>query len=134
MEHTVIDKVALINISNRKVLSTLSKSKNKLYFPGGKRENNESDLECLKREIFEELNVHIIDGTVSFFGCFEAPADGYTEGVIVQMLCYIAEFEGALIASNEIESFEWITYKDKHRTSPVDHLILEQLKSLKLID
>lgn len=134
MEHTVIDKVALINISNRKVLSTLSKSKNKLYFPGGKRENNESDLECLKREIFEELNVHIIDGTVSFFGCFEAPADGHKEGVIVQMLCYIAEFEGALIASNEIESFEWITYKDKHRTSPVDHLILEQLKSLKLID
>lgn len=134
MEHTVIDKVALINISNRKVLSTLSKSKNKLYFPGGKRENNESDLECLKREIFEELNVHIIDGTVSFFGYFEAPADGHKEGVIVQMLCYIAEFEGALIASNEIESFEWIIYKDKHRTSPVDHLILEQLKSLKLID
>ncbi|MDH5826499.1 NUDIX domain-containing protein [Sphingobacterium faecium] len=73
MEHTVIDKVALINISNRKVLSTLSKSKNKLYFPGGKRENNESDLECLKREIFEELNVYIIDGTVRFLWLFRSP-------------------------------------------------------------
>lgn len=80
MENRIIDKVALIHIANKKVLSTRSKSKNKLYFPGGKRENNESDLECLKREITE------------------------------------------------------ITYKDKNRTSAVDHLILDKLKSMNLID
>ncbi|MGB3064349.1 hypothetical protein [Sphingobacterium thalpophilum] len=80
MENRIIDKVALIHIANKKVLSTRSKSKNKLYFPGGKRENNESDLEGLKREITE------------------------------------------------------ITYKDKNRTSAVDHLILDKLKSMNLID
>jgi len=134
MENRIIDKVALIHIANKKVLSTRSKSKNKLYFPGGKRENNESDLECLKREITEELNVDIVESTVKFFGFFEAPADGHKIGVTVQMLCYLADFTGILETANEIESFEWITYKDKNRTSAVDHLILDKLKSMNLID
>ncbi|OOG20286.1 DNA mismatch repair protein MutT [Sphingobacterium sp. CZ-UAM] len=130
----MIDKVALIHISNNSVLSTLSKSKNKLYFPGGKRENNESDVECLKREILEELNVHILENTVKFFGSFEAQADGHEPGVVVRMLCYFSDFSGTLKASNEVESFEWIKYEDRYRTSAVDILILEELKKQRLID
>ncbi|WP_139350991.1 NUDIX hydrolase [Sphingobacterium sp. CZ-UAM] len=130
----IIDKVALIHISNNSVLSTLSKSKNKLYFPGGKRENNESDVECLKREILEELNVHILENTVKFFGSFEAQADGHEPGVVVRMLCYFSDFSGTLKASNEVESFEWIKYEDRYRTSAVDILILEELKKQRLID
>lgn len=130
----IIDKVALIHINNNSVLSTLSKSKNKLYFPGGKRENNESDVECLKREILEELNVHILGNTVEFFGSFEAQADGHEPGVLVRMLCYFSDFSGTLKASNEVESFEWIRYEDRYRTSVVDILILEELKKQRLID
>ncbi len=130
----IIDKVALIHINNNSVLSTLSKSKNKLYFPGGKRENNESDVECLKREILEELNVHILEGTVKFFGSFEAQADGHEPGVLVRMVCYFSDFSGTLKASNEVESFEWIKYEDRYRTSAVDILILEELKKQRLID
>ena len=134
MVNKIIDKVALIHIYNNSVLSTLSKSKNKLYFPGGKRENNESDLECLKREILEELNVHILENTVKFFGAFEAQADGHESGVLVRMLCYFSDFSGTLMASNEVESFEWIKYEDKYRTSAVDILILDELKRQGLID
>ncbi|RKO68809.1 NUDIX domain-containing protein [Sphingobacterium puteale] len=130
----IIDKVALIHIKNNCVLSTLSQSKNKLYFPGGKRENNESDIECLKREILEELNVHILENTVKFFGSFEAQADGHEPGVLVRMLCYFSDFSGTLKASNEVESFEWIKYEDRYRTSAVDILILEELKKQHLID
>ena len=130
----IIDKVALIHINNNSVLSTLSKSKNKLYFPGGKRENNESDVECLKREILEELNVHILENTVKFFGSFEAQADGHEPGVLVRMLCYFSDFNGTLKASSEVESFEWIKYEDRYRTSAVDILILEELKKQDLID
>ncbi len=129
----MIDKVALIHISNNSVLSTLSKSKKKLYFPGGKREQNESDLQCLKREILEELNVDILENTVKFFGKFEAQADGHASGIRVQMLCYFADFSGTLTASSEIESFEWIKYKDRDRTSAVDMLILDKLKEENLI-
>lgn len=134
MMNRIIDKVALIHINNNSVLSTLSKSKNKLYFPGGKRENNESDVECLKREILEELNVHILENTVKFFGSFEAQADGHEPGVLVRMLCYFSDFSGTLKASNEVESFEWIKYEDRYRTSAVDILILEELKKQRLID
>lgn len=130
----IIDKVALIHINNNSVLSTLSKSKNKLYFPGGKRESNESDVECLKREILEELNVHILDNTVKFFGSFEAQADGHESGVVVRMLCYLSDFSGTLMPSHEVESFEWIRYDDRFRTSAVDILILEELKNQRLID
>jgi len=66
MDNNIIDKVALIHISNKKILSTRSKSKDKLYFPGGKREHGETDLACLKREILEELNVYIVKDSVRF--------------------------------------------------------------------
>lgn len=134
MLNKIIDKVALIHISNNRVLSTLSKSKNKLYFPGGKRESNESDVACLKREILEELNVDILENTLKFFGAFEAQADGHESGVLVRMLCYFSDFSGTLTPSHEVESFEWIRYEDKFRTSAVDILILEELKKQCLID
>lgn len=134
MKNKIIEKVALIHIYNNSVLSTLSKSKSKLYLPGGKRENNESDIECLKREILEELNVHVLENTVKFFGTFEAQADGHDQGVLVRMLCYFSDFKGTLEASNEIESFEWIKYGDRYRASAVDILIIEKLKNDRLID
>ncbi|WP_286858622.1 MULTISPECIES: NUDIX hydrolase [Sphingobacterium] len=134
MDNNIIDKVALIHISNKKILSTQSKGKDKLYFPGGKREHGETDIICLRREIREELNVDIIEHSVRFFGTFEAAADGRGKNVIVQMSCYFAEFTGILTASNEIERFEWISFADKNRTSAVDNLILQKLKDLKFID
>lgn len=134
MKNKIIEKVALIHIYNNSVLSTLSRSKSKLYLPGGKRENSESDIECLKREILEELNVHILESTVKYFGTFEAQADGHESGVLVQMLCYFSGFKGTLKASNEVESFEWIKYEDRYRASEVDILIIEKLKRDGLID
>ena len=42
----MIDKIALLYIKGGKVLSSLSKGKDKYYFPGGKREAGETDLDC----------------------------------------------------------------------------------------
>ena len=42
----MIDKIALLYIKDGKVLSSLSKGKDKYYFPGGKREAGETDLDC----------------------------------------------------------------------------------------
>lgn len=134
MTDRIIDKVALININNGKVLSTRSKTKTKFYFPGGKRENNESDIACLKREILEELSVHIIEKSLRFMGTFEAAADGQNQDTLVRMRCYFCDFDGVLLPANEIETFEWLTYKDKDRASAVDQLIFQQLKEMNLID
>lgn len=130
----MIDKIALIYIKDRKVLSTLSKGKDKFYFPGGKREGNESDIETLKREIKEELSVDIIDSSIQYYGTFKAQAHGKNEGVIVQMTCYESEFSGELKANNEIEKIVWLTYKDRELSSMVDQLIFDDLYNKGLID
>ena len=133
MNKKIIDKIALISISDKKVLTALSKSKSKLYLPGGKREPNESDIECLKREIVEELNVEIQDDSIRYFDTFQAPADGKEADAVVKMTCYFADYSGTLKAASEIDSFEWITYTDRARTSAVVKLILDKLKELDLI-
>ena len=128
-----IDKIALLYCRDGKVLSTLSKGKDAYYFPGGKREGNETDIETLKREIKEELSVEIKDETIKYYGTFEAQAHGKAEGILVRMTCYTAEWYGELAPSSEIKEIKWLSYSDIETVSPVDKLIFEDLKSKKLL-
>ena len=130
----MIDKIALLYIKDGRVLSSLSKGKNKYYFPGGKREAGESDLETLKWEIKEELSVDIIDSTVEYYGTFQAQAHGHAEGMIVKMTCYTAEFTGKLKPDNEIEKIVWLTSADMEDVSPVDKIIIKDLQDKGLIE
>lgn len=124
-----IDKIALLYWKDGKVLSTLSKGKDAYYFPGGKREGNETDIETLKREIKEELSVDLKDETIKYYGTFEAQAHGKAEGILVRMTCYTAEWDGELAPSSEIQEIKWLSYSDIDIVSPVDKLIFEDLKS-----
>lgn len=130
----MIDKIALLYISEGKILSTRSKGKDKWYFPGGKREPGETDMQTLVREIREELNVEVLENTVRFYGKFDAQAHGKAEGVIVRMTCYTACIKGDLLANNEIEEIRWIDSSFIDCVSPVDRIIITDLKSRKLID
>jgi len=129
-----IDKLAWIRIENRRVLSTLSKGKETFYIPGGKRKPGESDEEALRREIREELSVELVPETIRPFGVFEAQAHGKTEGVVVRMTCFMADFRGELRAAAEIERFEWLDFSGQEKSSPVDKLIFAELKERDLID
>lgn len=134
MNTSFIDKIALIHIKDKKVLVTLSKGKDVWYQPGGKRDKGEADQQTLIRELREELSVDLIPETIKYYGTFRAQAHGKPEGVIVQMTCYTAEFNGKLIPSSEIDRYEYFTYSRKQETSPVDHLIFDDLKAKKLIE
>lgn len=61
-----IDVVCAVIHIDGKIVATQRSEKMKLplkwEFPGGKREAGESERDCLKREIKEELNVDIIIG------------------------------------------------------------------------
>ena len=129
----VIDKIALIEIKDGKVLSTRSKGKDVYYFPGGKRDGEESDEETLIREIKEELDVEVKVETIKYYGKFEAQAHGKDEGVLVQMTCYMAEYSGELVPSSEVEELVWFSYKDKDKSSMVDQIIFEDLYQKGLI-
>lgn len=129
----IIDKIALLYVKDGKVLSTRSKGKDKYYFPGGKRENNETDIQTLIREIKEELSVDIIENSINYYGTFEAQAHGKSEGILVKMTCYMAEFNGELKADSEIAEIIWLTYADKENVSPVDKIIFDDLHSKGLL-
>lgn len=129
-----IDKIAFIYLKNGKILSTLSKGKDTYYIPGGKREGNETDEETLIRECKEELDIDIKRDTIKYYGTFEAQAHGKAEGILVKMTCYMAEFEGILKASSEIQEMKWLDYSNLDvKISPVDELIFKDLFEKKLI-
>ena len=129
----IIDKIAFLYLKDGKILSTRSKGKDKYYIPGGKREENESDMETLVREVKEELSVDILPSTIELYGVFEAQAHGKAEGILVKMTCYMADFSGTLEANSEIAEIVWLTYADIDNVSPVDKLIFKDLKSKKLL-
>ncbi len=134
MEKNYIDKLAFIEIRDRKILETCSYGKDKWYIPGGKREGNETDQEALIREVKEELLVDIISETIMPYGIFEAQAHGKPEGTIVRMSCYTAKYKGELTPSAEVEKMDWFDYAKRNDVSPVDQLIFDDLKEKNLID
>ena len=130
----IIDKLAWIEIQDckigqRSVLSTRSKGKSVFYFPGGKRELGESDAQVLIREIKEELSVELQEDSLMYIGTFEAQADGHKLGIIVRMTCYSGKYIGTLKPASEIEELAWLTYADKNKTSAVDKIIFDWLKT-----
>ncbi len=134
MVKSYIDKLAFIEVRNRKILETCSYGKNKWYIPGGKREQDESDQEALIREIKEELLVNIIPETLAHYGTFEAQALGKPEGTVVRMTCYTGKYTGVLSPSAEVERLDWFDYSKRGDVSPVDQLIFDDLKKKNLID
>ena len=129
----MIDKIAWIYLKDKKILSTLSKGKDKYYIPGGKRELYENDVETLVREIKEELSVDIETDSIRYYGVFKAQAHGQKEGIIVKMSCYTADFKGELKEDSEISKIVWLTYNDLDKISPVDKLIFEDLHNKGLL-
>jgi 8-oxo-dGTP pyrophosphatase MutT (NUDIX family) len=134
MKKDYIDKLAYIHLKDRKILTTLSRGKDTWYIPGGKREAGESDHEALIREVEEELTVKLKPKTIKHYGTFEAQAHSHPEGTIVRMTCYTADLEGTLQPSSEIEKMDFFNYEGRLKSSPVDVLIYDDLKSKGLID
>lgn len=134
MNKTYIDKLAFIELKERKVLETLSKGKDIWYIPGGKREVGETDTQALIREMKEELLVDLIPETLKLYGVFETQAHGKPEGTIVRMTCYTGRYRGILTPSAEVVQMDYFEYNKKHLTSPVDNLIFDDLKEKGLID
>jgi 8-oxo-dGTP diphosphatase len=123
-----IDKLAWLEVKDKKILSTRSRGKDAYYIPGGKREAGESDGEALIREIREELSVELVPDSLKLAEVFEAQAHGKAEGVVVRMTCYWANYSGSLSADNEIADIVWLDYSGREKSSPVDKLIFDWLR------
>lgn len=129
----LIDKLAWIEIKEKKVLVARSKGKEAFYIPGGKREHGENDEQALLREIDEELSVKLQPESLEYYGTFSAQAHGHAEGVVVQMTCYQASYDGILKAAAEIEEITWLPFEEMDKTSHVDKIIFHDLRQKGLL-
>lgn len=124
---TTIDTIAWVRLNDGKIISVRSRGDDLYFIPGGKREPGETDLDTLVREIAEELTVTIIPVTARHLGTFEAQAHGHTDGVIVRMTCYTADYQGTPQPSSEIDELRWLAYADRDRVPPVDQIVFDHL-------
>jgi len=101
-------RIVAIIVKNHKLL--LVKGSEKEYWtPGGKREEGESDLDCLKRELSEELNVKVVSG--KFFREYVAPSP-YNADVITESHVYLIEISGKIKTGKEIREFVWMSKQE----------------------
>ncbi len=129
-----IDKLAFLYIKNGKLLMARSINKKLFYIPGGKREVGESDEQALIREIKEEISVDIIPSSLKYAKTFLAKADGKEDKVMVKLTCYFANVEGDVHPDAEIEEIKFLDSKEKSLCSKAAILVLDYLKSKKLIN
>ena len=130
----VVDVVAWICVRDRQVLCARTVGKDAFYFPGGKLEKGESDWEALRREVQEELNVNLIAETLTEVMVVQEVAHGYTELTQVTMRCFRADYMGDIIASSEIETIAWLSYRDLDQCAPATQRVLEYLYQQQWID
>jgi 8-oxo-dGTP pyrophosphatase MutT (NUDIX family) len=93
MKSKNIRSVSWLHFVNNKVLCARTKGKDKFYIPGGKIDATESLEEALHREVHEELNVQLVDGSLSLAIIINAPAHGFSDNRNVEMHCFLAKYK-----------------------------------------
>jgi 8-oxo-dGTP diphosphatase len=102
----MIDKVGLLTIRDGRVLLCRKKrGTSLLILPGGKREEGETSLECLARELREELgDVTAVSPELIDVYLYAAAGE---KGKMVRVELYRAELAGEPQARSEIGELAW---------------------------
>ena len=99
----IFDNEGKILIAKRKKGKTLE---NYWEFPGGKVENNESETDCLKREMYEEFGVEI---NISKY--LTTSKHNY-ENFTINLKAYLAEYRNGNFQLREHSEIRWIKISD----------------------
>ena len=116
----IIRKVALAVFKNKKLLQVRTgKQKNVFYTLGGKIEEGESDIECLKREVKEEIGCSLNESSVKFLATFQDVAHG-KDGDLVNIRMYEGKLVGSPKPYSEVVEIGWFdTHSDKKHLSVI---------------
>lgn len=134
---TVIRTAALAHIRDRRLLQARSVGKTAFYMAGGKIDPGETPEQALHREVREELDAGIVEGTVRELGVFEAEAFGHRPGTRLHMTCFLAELTDEPRATSEVAEIRWFTeaeYTAMPETAPGSRLVFARLRELDLVD
>jgi ADP-ribose pyrophosphatase YjhB (NUDIX family) len=106
----LIRKAGLLLVRDGRMLLCRKRGRiGKLILPGGKFEHNESAIECLHREIREELGDVRLDG-LEPVGTYEDVAAESGKWIRVEL--FSGRLEGAPQASSEIRELVWFGEED----------------------
>ena len=108
MNKRVIKVVAYAVVDNRRLLMVRKRNTGKFMFPGGKFKPGESDLDCLVREVQEELGCQVEIDTVRFLGEFTTQAANEPDAQLIARV-YQGQLLGDPAPSNEIEEIVWFS-------------------------
>lgn len=75
--------------------------------PGGKIDGDETPVNALRRELFEELALHIQPQDAEYLGRFSAPAAN-EPGCLVTAEMFRVQINAEVEAQAEIEEFRWV--------------------------
>lgn len=132
----MIYKVALAVFKDKKMLQVRSKKHPEVFFTlGGKLEKGESDLDCLKREVKEEINCDIDSSSIKFLKEFEDIGHG-KRGDLVNIRMYTGELIGIPSPSSEIVEIGYFDSNSdkKHLSLIAQRTIFPWLKEQGLIN
>lgn len=106
-----INKIAGMCIRDKKLLVVRDRGETMFFALGGKMEQAETELECLQREIMEEIGCEPINP--KHMETFEGRNHDNTKSI--KMICYTCELKGTIQPCSEIEEIAWIDkeYKNK---------------------
>jgi mutator protein MutT len=119
-ESNLTIRVVGIIIKDNKLLLLKGKGYEYFWTPGGKLKDGETNDECLRRELKEEIGVDLVEakffkeyGGFSFFQPKQR----------LNQIVYIAKIEGEIKPDMEIEDYVWFSKEDfknnKYKIMPV---------------
>lgn len=113
-----IKKVALAVFKEGKILLVRSSTKDEIFYTlGGKIKPGESDLDCLKREVFEEIKCALDPKSIKFLREFLGPAHGSKHSLNVRL--YLGKLVGLPKVSSEVFEMGYFDSSDTSHLSEI---------------
>lgn len=125
-----IQKVALAVFKKKKMLQVRTKKNPQVFYTlGGKLEEGESDIGCLKREVKEEINCDLDESSIKFLTEFEDEAHG-KEDSLVNIKMYEGKLIGEPKPGSEVVEIGWFDSNSdkKHLSTIAQRTIFPWLK------
>ncbi len=115
--------VSVAVIRDKKIL--LVKKKETWILPGGKPEEGERDIDCLFREIKEELpGITLLN--LSYYGSFSGKSPNKRIPIFSEV--YLSKkIKGIVFPSAEITKAEWTNFPEKYNLSDIAHKVVFSL-------
>ena len=104
----IVTRIGSVIIEDKKLLLVKGKKYQELWTPGGKIKSGESDKECLRRELKEEIDVSLV--SMKFFKEYLKKSPYHNR--MTKSRIYIVEIDGDIKPGMEIEKFIWYTKED----------------------